>query len=136
METIKARYNCGNWIWDCLDCNSANSISPGDEMAYCGGCYKDKLSRYDEIREKTMQEAWANGDVYKIVFPENHAEIESFLANRRKEHRSWEIGETIKDLEVENQTHRALQYLKIKPKKKKREKPSESLSELNAGRIK
>ena len=133
MKTIKARYNCGRWIWDCSVCNSGNLISPGDEMAYCGGCYAGKMSKYEEVREKTKQEAWANGDVYKIAFPKNHEEIEMFLASRNKTDRSWAVGETIGDLELENEQHPVLRYLRNKPKAKKKQEP---LSVKDAVRVK
>ena len=131
MKTIKARYNHGLWIWDCSVCNSGNAIFPGDEMAYCGGCYPDKLSKHENIREKAKQQAWNNGDVSKMLFPKNHKEIETFLASRKKEHRSWEVGQTIEDLEMENQQHPLLRYLAIKPKKK--QKPQ---TELDSAKVK
>lgn len=153
MKTIKARYNCGKWIWDCEICNSGNSISPGDEMAFCGGCYPDKFAEKivsiqgalvrgidREKQDLAKRAAWVNDDVYKIEFPAKHKAIESTLRCRKAEHQSWEVGQTIQDLETENQTHPKLKYLKKaeKPVKKetvKRKVELPALDKETLGRI-
>lgn len=100
-------------------------------MAFCGGCYKDKQARkaavvndvivmgYDKKKQdNAKREAWANDEVYKIVFPSNHKEIVDTLRIRKKEHMSWEVGETIDDLLKEEKTHKKLKYVDRKKKKK------------------
>lgn len=42
----------------------------------------------------------------KAVFPENRAEIEALLAVRPLQNRNWYPGETLAQLEAENQEHR------------------------------
>ena len=131
MKTIKARYNCGQWIWDCAVCNSGNRIMPGNPMGFCGGCYPDKFAKKEmvidkvivrgwdkEKRERAKRLAWLNDDVYKITFPKNHKLIEATVRCRLEEHQSWEVGETIKDLINENETHPDLIYLRLAKKKK------------------
>ncbi len=53
-----------------------------------------------------------------MVFPENYNEIVNFLRSRKEEHMSWEVGETIEDLQLENDTHPKLEYMKLKEPEK------------------
>lgn len=134
MKTIKARFNHGRWIWDCPKCNTGNTISPGQKLAICGDCWPGKralkeavingviVRGVDKLRQDTAKRmAMAQGEVYKISFPKDHAAIEEVLRARKTEHQSWEVGETVEDLKAENDTHPLLGYLKKKTVKKKPE---------------
>ena len=145
MKKIKARYNCGYWIWDCSVCNSGNRISKGS-MAICGHCYKDKtagkftvingviVKGIDKVKQDNAKRlAYARNEVYQVSFPRNKSAIEDTLRVRREEHQSWEVGETIEDLKHENKTHPDLTYLeKEKPNAEpKIEIPTEALPHLD-----
>lgn len=136
MKTKKARFNCGYWIWDCDICNSGNRAAPGTKMVFCGGCYPDKFAKKEVMvegvvlrgidrkkQEAAKRRAWANGGVYKISFPRNHKALVETVRCRLEEHQSWEPGETIQDLEAENESHPKLGYLKLKKVKKEEEVP-------------
>lgn len=160
MKKIEAFFNCGRWIWKCPqdNCNAANLINPGDEMGYCGEvhCYPDKFAMnefvingaivrgYDKKKQdQAKRKAWADKKVYKMVFPENYNEIVDFLRSRNEEHMSWEVGQTIEDLQLENDTHPKLKYMankiteeKTKPKTERVEdKPLPELSDKVLRRI-
>ena len=115
METIKARFNCGYWIWDCPTCNSGNRATPKDKMVLCHACYKGMrkprvgyvdgtvitgYSKEDQDNAKRL--AWANEEVYKLSFPRNHKQIMEVLRCREEKHMSWDVGESIEDLKAEN----------------------------------
>jgi hypothetical protein len=147
MKTIKARYNCGNWIWDCPVCNAATIVKPQKGlMSMCGGCYEDKQAKKAAVingvvvigidkakQDQAKKQAWADGRVYKISFPKDYKQIEEVLRVRKPEHRSWDIGQTAEDLEIENAAHPVLSYLNEKKKVQepvKKEKPKK-LAELD-----
>jgi hypothetical protein len=94
-------------------------------MAICGNCYSDKFAVKEAIvngvivrgyskqkQDNAKREAWAKDEVYEISFPKNYKKIEDALRLRKEEHQSWEVGETIEDLIIENKTHPALEYIK------------------------
>lgn len=135
MKKIKARYNCGYWIWDCPECNSGNRLRPALKMGFCGGCYPDKFAIKESLLNGTIirgynkkkqdlakRKAHAENKVYKVVFPKNHSAIEDVLRIRKEEHQSWEVGQTIKDLQTETRTHPLLGYVPFKEAQEK-EKP-------------
>lgn len=82
---MKARYNWGRWIGDCV-CNSAVALTRGQTMFHCAAC----------------------GRLNPIEWPPNRDAIEHALAERpldfRGEQRwsSWNPGETLEMLETEN----------------------------------
>ena len=140
MKKIQARFNCGQWIWDC-PCGAGNKIAPGQSMAFCGECYPDKFAvkeavlngvvirGYDKKKQDLAKsEAYQNKKVYKISFPKEHKEIVEILRVRKEEHQSWEVGETVDDLANENKKHPALKYIKHETKNENKETKREKQS--------
>jgi len=146
MKKILARFNCGQWLWDCPTCSAGNKIEPGQTMAFCGDCYRDKFAikravingviveGVDKTKQDAAKEqAWAENKVYKISFPRDYRKITDALRGRRAEHMSWEPGETVEDILAENESHPALRYLEKKkvPKKRAEEKKPPARASLD-----
>jgi len=128
MDTVQARLNHGRWIWDCPDCKAGNRVKPKDELVFCGSekCYPGKVKKKLDVingavvegidfeaQKRAKRKAWAEGKVYEIEFPDNHAEIVKVLRKRKEEHQCWEPGETIEDLLLEERTNARLYYLNL-----------------------
>ena len=58
-----------------------------------------------EKRLATHRIAERVGQVYKVIFPDEMAEINQLCSKRPMENRNWYPGETLKDLERENSKH-------------------------------
>ena len=159
MEQVKAYFNHGKWIVDCPNCPAATKVKIGDELVFCGHCFPDKRVKKFQLvagqevmpvsdKEKQDQaktEAFAMGEVYEIVFPDDAKSAETVLRKRKTEHQNYvPWKETLENLEKENLSHPKLKYLwdkkehkkyleVIKPKKKIKAK---KLSEKELRRIK
>lgn len=108
-------------------------------MAICGECYPGKIAKkysvingvvmpgYDKKKQDiAKRQAVGSDEVYRIQFPRNYKEIVDFLRSRKEEHQSWEIGQSIEDLEAENAYHKELDYLRsIEPEEKVNVKQSD-----------
>ena len=137
MIKIMAYYNHGQWLATCPICGpyGENKVVIGDEMFVCGNCYPEKMTRklypgadgglvfsYDKKKQDHAKAvAYANDEVYELVFPGSAREIEAVLQLRMTEHQSWLPGETLEDLKKENDEMPLLAYIKKrKPKKPKK----------------
>lgn len=81
----QAQVNYGRWLFDCGGCRAGVLASREWGLGLCCQC----------------------GGVYEDVeFPENAEEIEAVLGRRPNlSNQNWTVGETLKDLERENDEH-------------------------------
>lgn len=91
----EAYVNRGRWVAMCpFGCGSAQVLSSEDRRFYCcgaGGCFNEK-AQFRAVPVKWPAE--------KTLL-----EVERLLEVRPFENRNWEVGETVKDLKVDNITH-------------------------------
>ena len=145
MEQVQAYHNHGRWIVDCPNCPAATVVKLGDELVMCGCCYPDKRAKKWEllpngkpfqVSDKNKQdaakaEAWARGEVYEIIFPDDAKSAEKVLRLRKAEHQNYlPWKESLSDLEKENKEHPKLKYLWDKEENEKYQeeiKPKEIL---------
>ena len=139
MEKLFARFNVGRWIVDCPICSAATKVKIGDEMVFCGSrkCHPDKLAKKIQQRpnggwtfvsdkkkqDRAKNRAYAMGEVYEVVFPDDAKSAETVLRKRKTEHQNYfPDREDIHDLEEENKSHKKLKYLWDEEENKKHEK--------------
>lgn len=85
---VLAEVNHGRWIGRCPWCSAALPVSVDDPRFFDPMCHNDGSS------------SWA-----PVVFPDDWEEIEAVLDRRRVQNRNWRHGETVADLEAENEAH-------------------------------
>ena len=84
---LEARINQNRWIVDCPFCKGAEAVWPGELWFLCAGC-KNNDSRL----------------AIRVEIPKDQAMIEAVLEKRDNlENRNWAPGESVKDLEKENE---------------------------------
>ncbi|PKO02093.1 MAG: hypothetical protein CVU43_09750 [Chloroflexi bacterium HGW-Chloroflexi-5] len=126
MEVL-AYLNHGRWIVDCPKCGKvgATLAEPNHLVAHysaenglfiCHKCYPGMIVRSGvnangslkfnaTMRAVARQKAEKNGEIYRVIFPENRKEIELAVAKRAPDNQNWEPGETIEFLLEENQAY-------------------------------
>lgn len=115
---ISLRVNHGRWIADCPKCNSALTIQNlGQPQLYerfaCYDCgygladlFKKMLSTVPPRDRLRLFENEGPFFQISIVYPDDKAEIESFLlAREMAENQNWQSSETLQDLIRENIEH-------------------------------
>jgi hypothetical protein len=85
---VYAEVNHGRWVARCPWCSAALSVSVEDPRFFDPLCHNDRSAQ------------WAT-----VVFPDGWEEIEAVLDRRRVENRNWHPGESVVDLEAENEAH-------------------------------
>lgn len=82
----QARVNHNRWIVDCPFCNGAEALWPGQPWFLCAGCKNND-----------------SGLAIQVEIPDDVQGIERALMKRNKyDKRNWEPGETVADLERQN----------------------------------
>lgn len=97
-----ARVNAGRWVVDCPspNCNSAQMASYGDRRFFCCDCAMEELGG-----------KWA-----KVLWPDNHLEVENWLSNRIDAVKHWNPGETGEDI-ARQDAFAMGQFIQPKPQK-------------------
>lgn len=86
VRQVQAHINFGRWGVQCPDCPGHEDADPAEPVFFCLSCGND-------------------GYFCQVIFPENRAEIESILLARPIQNRNWEPGETLADLQADNDQH-------------------------------
>ncbi len=96
IAEVEAVVNHGRWIASCpASCGNAIVVSQREPWYICTDCGSEENG----------------GQWYRVVFPEEKAEIEAALTARSAKRpfqapsRNWTPGETVKDLKAENLEH-------------------------------
>ena len=90
LPALRARVNHGRWIADCDICNGAEIvIDSADSTSGLFACISCVIAGRPLI--------WR-----RVSFPSERSAIEAALAPRHQENQSWETGESVDDLLVEN----------------------------------
>ncbi len=88
-DKVRAEVNHNRWIAKC-ECGGAEVVDPMYRVFYCLSCFNDAHK----------------GRTRKVRFPRNYDKIENALEVRPNPYnRCWLVGETIEDLEKENEDH-------------------------------
>jgi hypothetical protein len=88
-ESVAAKVNSGRWIIQCR-CGGAQLATPGQDRFFCIDCLNDYVGRQ-----------WV-----RVEWPASVAGIEAVLEARQDPHtQSWELGESVEDLQAENDAH-------------------------------
>jgi hypothetical protein len=90
VKPLKAFVNAGRWSITCPDCNGGE-FAWEEGWVMCLSCFNEKIGH--RIR--------------KVEFPTTRPKIEALLLRRPLSARNWQVGETLKFLEEENQAHKA-----------------------------
>lgn len=88
----RAELNHGRWIVRCLFCPGANLACWIDQRFFCVDCFHRSEPR-------------AVGRWLLVEWPDELEAIESLIAKRPEPNRSWQVGETLENLEQENAEH-------------------------------
>jgi hypothetical protein len=123
-KVVYARLNFGRWIADCPDDVSKTHAMPMDPLNpsapfVCAACYPDVRAKAfqkgadelfrpvdDPVKQQAAKDkAVADGHSYRVVFPDNLADIMAVLRYRPVEHMHWEPGESLEFLKLENAQH-------------------------------
>lgn len=88
LEPVHAFVNHGNWLVRCPYCNGAEYAFE-EGWFFCCSC----------------KNSYIGHKYQRLVFPEERAEIEALLAYRPLLNRNWNPGETLEDLQRENEEH-------------------------------
>jgi len=86
---VPAEVAQSRWLARCPDedCAGAELVSKVDPRFWCCSC----------------QNAHVGGLWLRVVFPKNHEQIEALLLERPSpNNRSWNVGESVRDLKFEN----------------------------------
>lgn len=87
-DAVAAIANHGRWLVECPDCHGAQLTHPADRRFLCTDCGN----------------ALAGGKYRRVIWPEDHEKITAVLDQRVDEAtRNWLPGETLKDLQAENE---------------------------------
>jgi hypothetical protein len=86
---VIAEVNHNRWIAKC-DCGGAEVVDPGYRIFYCFSCFNEET----------------DGRAVKVKFPRQFDAIEKRLEVRENPYnRNWLVGESLEDLEDENEKH-------------------------------
>jgi hypothetical protein len=107
MKKLDARINHGRWIVDCPDCKGAEVPERmlKKDIFICDECFPGATQGAPEDRGAASAKAYKLDMAYKIKYPPNKSKIEDVLRKRPKPNMNWLPGETVEDLERENEAH-------------------------------
>jgi hypothetical protein len=133
MKQVLAEINHDRWIIFCPTCAaqgvlSALEVIPG-KLVVCPEEYPNILARAfvphprikgaftsiddAQTRDEAYQQAVADGNAFKVVYPDEKVKIESALRERPRSARNWWQGVSAAELVEENKKRRTVDVLPI-----------------------
>lgn len=79
---VLAYVSQGRWVADCRDCEGAEMVIESKPMI-CGSC----------------------GAVRQVAWPDEGSELEAVLERRHPRNQNWRPGETVSDLDADNERY-------------------------------